>query len=377
MRLVFVTQDFPPKRGGIQTWAAEISRRLAQRCERFCVIAPATDGGEEDDRARDFRVIRTGTPNTLVLRSAPALAQLLTREGFNRTLHAQWSTAPLARVLRRLGKIERVTIAAHGRELLLEPWARVGVAQRGYDRVRRRELASADCVLVGGQYTADLVCALGASRDRVSVTRFGTDPERFRPLDAAPLRARLELGARPILLTIARLVPRKGIDTVLGVLARVREGVPDVVYVIAGEGPDRERLEELARRAGVADAVRFAGAIPNDELSLWHSLGDVFVMPSRSEPPDVEGFGIVFLEAAACERPVVALRAGGVPDAVADGVSGLLVEPNDETGLARALTDLLLDPARRADLGRRARERVLSDFTWDRVADRTFQALKG
>jgi phosphatidylinositol alpha-1,6-mannosyltransferase len=210
----------------------------------------------------------------------------------------------------------------------------------------------------------------------VRITRFGTDPERFRPLDAAPLRARLELGARPVLLTIARLVPRKGIDSVLAVLARVRASVPDVAYVVAGEGPDRERLEQLARREGVMDIVRFAGAIANDELPSWYSLGDVFVMPSRSDPPDVEGFGIVFLEAAACERPVVAARAGGVPDAVADGVSGMLVEPGDAEGLARALVELLRDSARRADLGRRARERVLSEFTWDRVAERTFEALE-
>ena len=148
-----------------------------------------------------------------------------------------------------------------------------------------------------------------------------------------------------------------------------------MAYVVAGEGPDRERLEALALRLGVADAVRFVGAIPNEELALWYSLGEVFVMPSRSEPPDVEGFGIVFLEAAACERPVVAARAGGVPDAVADGISGLLVEPNDEEGLARALIELLSDPARRADLGRRARERVLAEFTWDRVAERTLEAL--
>jgi phosphatidylinositol alpha-1,6-mannosyltransferase len=376
MRLAFVTQDFPPVRGGIQTWALEIAMRLARRCERFTVIAPVAEGAEAADAALGFRVIRTGTPNTLVLRCAPALARLVTREGYDRTLHAQWSTAPAARVLRRLGKIEKVTIAAHGRELLLEPWARIGTAQRGYDRVRRRELAAADCVLAGSHYTAELAGELGASPDRVRITRFGTDPERFRPLDAAPLRARLELGARPVLLTIARLVPRKGIDSVLAVLARVRASVPDVAYVVAGDGPDRERLEQLARREGVMDIVRFAGAIANDELPSWYSLGDVFVMPSRSDPPDVEGFGIVFLEAAACERPVVAARAGGVPDAVADGVSGMLVEPGDAEGLARALVELLRDSARRADLGRRARERVLSEFTWDRVAERTFEALE-
>jgi phosphatidylinositol alpha-1,6-mannosyltransferase len=153
--------------------------------------------------------------------------------------------------------------------------------------------------------------------------------------------------------------------------------VPDLVYVVAGDGPDRERLVELARRLGVDESVRFVGAVEDAELPLWYSLGDVFVMPSRSDPPDVEGFGIVYLEAAACERPVVAARAGGVPDAVADGVSGLLVEPGDRDGLARALAELLSDPARRANLGRRARERVLAELTWDRIADATFAALEG
>jgi phosphatidylinositol alpha-1,6-mannosyltransferase len=149
------------------------------------------------------------------------------------------------------------------------------------------------------------------------------------------------------------------------------------VYVVAGDGPDRGRLVELTRQNGLEESVRFVGPIEDHELPLWYSLGDVFVMPSRSEPPDVEGFGIVYLEAAACERPVVAARAGGVPDAVSEGVSGLLVEPGDPAGLARALVELLSDPARRADLGRRARERVLTELTWDRIADATLAALEG
>jgi phosphatidylinositol alpha-1,6-mannosyltransferase len=280
-------------------------------------------------------------------------------------------------VLRRLGKLKKVAIAAHGRELLLEPWARVGAAQKGYDRVRRRELASADLVLAGSRYAAELALGLGVAEERVTVTRYGTDPERFRPLDASLLRMRHGLGGRPVVLTIARLVPRKGIDSVLAALPAVRRAVPDVVYVVAGEGPDRERLESIAQSEGVEDRVRFVGSIADEELPLWYSLGDVFAMPSRSEPPDVEGFGIVFLEAAACERPVVATRAGGIPDAVSDGISGLLVEPGDRDGLAKALGDLLLDAPRRAELGRRARERVLAELTWEKITDRTFAALAG
>ncbi len=375
MRLVLVTQDFAPRRGGIQTWAVEVAKRLSVACEAFAVVAPDVPGGREADLELGLGVVRVGTPNTLVAASAPALARLVIKRGYDRTLHAQWSTVPAALGLRAVGRIERVAVAAHGRELLLEPWTRVGVARRGYEGVRRTALGRADRVLAGSAFTAGLARDLGVSPERIRITHYGTDPNRFRPLDASELRVRLGLGTRPVLFTIARLVARKGIDTVLDAFARIREAVPDLVYVVAGDGPEAPALAAHAARLGIEESVRFVGAVSDDELPLYYSLGDVFVMPSRSEPPDVEGFGIVFLEAAACERPVVATRAGGIPDAVADGVTGVLVPPNAPEELAAALVALFSDPARRAELGRRGRERVLAEFTWDRVVDRTLAAL--
>lgn len=375
VRLVLVTQDFPPHRGGIQTYAFEIAQRLARRCEAFAVIAPAATGAEAVDASLGFRVFRRGTFDTLITACAPPLTQLVIGEGFDHALHAQWSTAPASLALRGLGRLSTVAVAAHGRELLLEPWRAVSFAQRGYDGVRRLALRRADRILAGSDFTAGLARELGVQPGRIAVTRYGTDPARFRPHDAGPLRERLGLGKRPVLLTIARLVERKGIDSVLEALSSIRQAVPDVAYVVVGEGPERARLEARAGALGVMDAVRFVGPVENDELPVWYSLGDVFVMPSRSESPDVEGFGIVYLEAGACERPVVALRSGGVPDAVADGVSGLLVEPGDIGALAAKLGELLRDPARAAELGRRGRERVLSELNWDRVTDRTLAAL--
>lgn len=375
MRLVLVTQDFPPRRGGIQTYALELAKRLAARCQAFAVIAPKADGMEAVDRGFDFRVFRRGTSDTLVAAAAPVLAELCLREGFERSLHAQWSTAPAALALRGMGRLRQVSVAAHGRELLLAPWRASLLAQRGYDGVRRKALCGADRVLAGSEYTASLAKDLGVRDERLVVTRYGTDPSRFHARDASSLRERLGLVGRPVLLTIARLVERKGIDSVLAALPGVKRAVPEVAYVVVGDGPERERLGTLAREAGVADSVTFVGPVADDELPLWYSLGDVFVMPSRSEPPDVEGFGIVFLEAGACERPVVAARAGGVPDAVADGISGLLVTPGDTGELADKLCELLLDPQRAAELGRRGRERVLSELNWDRITERTLEAL--
>jgi phosphatidyl-myo-inositol dimannoside synthase len=375
VRLVLVTQDFPPLRGGIQTYAAELAERLAPRCKAFTVLAPRAPGCEASDRALEFRVLRQGTFDTLIAAAAPVLARLALREGFDHAFHVQWSTAPAALALRRTGQLRSVTVAAHGRELLLEPWRRVPWAQRGYDAVRRHALTSADRVLAVSRYTAALAEGLGVAPERITVTRNGTDPTRFHPIDASALRSELGLEGRPVLVTLARLVARKGIDSVLRALPDLRRRVPGVAYVVVGEGPDAERLRELARESGVADCVHFVGPVPGEALPLWYSLGDVFVMPARSEGPDVEGFGIVYLEAGACERPVVALRAGGVPDAVADGVSGALVTPGDPAELTETLVGLLLDRARATLLGQRARARVLADFTWDRVADRVFDAI--
>jgi phosphatidylinositol alpha-1,6-mannosyltransferase len=320
-------------------------------------------------------VIRTGTPNTLITAAAPVLARLTSEDRFDHTLHAQWSTAPAALLLRKGGRLAHVTIAAHGRELLLAPWHKFGPLQSGYDLVRKRALVSADRILAGSAFTKGLARDLGVRDERIRVIGYGTDPARFRPVDVTALKDRLGVGSRPLLVTVSRLVPRKGIDTVLRALARIEARVPDVLYLVAGEGPDRRRLELLSEREGVAPFVRFVGPVADDELSAWFSLGDVFVMPSRSDGADVEGFGIVFLEASAAGTPVVASFAGGIPDAVADGVSGLLVPPDDPERLAERVAELLTDPARAVDLGQRGRERVLAEFTWQAVGERTLAAM--
>jgi phosphatidylinositol alpha-1,6-mannosyltransferase len=376
VRLVLVTQDFPPRRGGIQTYALELAKRLASRVSAFAVVAPKAEDSAAIDGELPFRILRSGTSDTLVAAAAPLLAELALKDGFERSLHAQWSTAPAALGLRAAKRLRSVAIAAHGRELLLAPWRAFPLAQRGYDAVRRRALTAADRVLANSEYTARLARELGVRDERLLVTHCGTDPAQFRPLDASALRERLGLTGRPVLLTIARLVERKGIDAVLRALPVVRQAVPNVAYAVVGDGPERERFAALSRELGVDEAVRFVGVVSDAELPLWYSLADVFVMPSRSDPPDVEGFGIVYLEASACERPVVATRAGGVPDAVADGISGLLVTPGDLDELATKIIELLLDPARAAELGRRGRERVLAELNWDAVTDRTLRALE-
>lgn len=376
MRLLFITQDFPPDVGGTQTYAYELSRRLADRCDDFAVLAPQRPGDEAVDATLPFEVVRVqASYNTLSIKALAPVLQLTQQRGFDTAFHVQWPTAIATLLARPFGGPRRIFVAAHGRELLLEPLAQVPLLNTFYNGLRNTVLRRVDGLFPVSRYTGQLLKARGVSPGRIRVLNNGTDPARFYPTDATALREDLGLADQKILLTISRLVPRKGIDTVLRALPRILEAVPDAFYLIGGDGPDRERLLSLAKHLAVADHVRFLGRIPYDNLRLYYNMGDVFVMPSREDVPYVEGFGIVFLEANACGKPVVGARAGGIPDAVQHDETGLLVTPDDVAGLADALIRLLTDPSFAATLGQNGRQHVLEEANWDRVADRLYNWL--
>ncbi len=294
---------------------------------------------------------------------------------YDTVLHAQWQTMTASVTASKLGGPKRIFLAAHGRELLLRPLSRSPKAQKAYDLLRRRMVGRADHIFPVSRYTAGLLGELGVDEDRMSVVGNGTDPKRFVPMDVSAARASLGLEQARVILTVGRLTPRKGIDTVIRALPSVIERVPNAVYMVVGEGEDRTRLEELAHERGVSDHVLFEGTVPFSQLPSTYNLCDVFVTPSRSAPPSVEGFGIVFLEANACGKPVIGARSGGIPDAIVDGETGLLVEPDDEPALAEALISLLSDPARCQALGAAGRDRVERACTWDVAHDHLFQAM--
>jgi phosphatidylinositol alpha-1,6-mannosyltransferase len=224
-------------------------------------------------------------------------------------------------------------------------------------------------------YTADLLRERGVPSDRLSVVPNGTDPERFQPADASEARARLSLPNTPILLTVGRLVSRKGIDTTLRALPSVLDSISSLTYLIVGTGPDRDRLERLAYALGVQDHVHFAGRVSAEDLPSYYQASDLFVMPSRAAPPDVEGYGIVFLEAGACGVPVIGARTGGIPDAVQDGETGRLVPPSSPTALADAISTLLTTPDLAQHLGKQGLERVRATANWDHVASQLWAIL--
>jgi phosphatidylinositol alpha-1,6-mannosyltransferase len=265
----------------------------------------------------------------------------------------------------------------HGGELLYL-LVGAGLATRLGRSLFRWTASRASTVVALGAYQVQLLERLGVGRERTFVSPEGVCVEPFARPPAAErldrLRRRHGLEGRRVLLTVARLVPHKGHDMVIRALPRIVERVPDAVYLVVGSGPHETALRDLARLVGVTDRVRFAGNVPDDELPDHYHLCDVFVMPSRQQGGDVEGFGIVFAEAAASSRPAIGGRSGGVVDVIQDGRTGLLVEPTSPEEIARAAVRLLTDRDLAGQLGAAARSRIEREFRYEDVAARIMAA---
>ena len=264
-------------------------------------------------------------------------------------------------------------VIAHGADfLLLDAKIRRSVFKRW---TARHILARCSVVVANSRWTADLARSvlefLGCRRlaAHVRVVPLGTTPSRFRPgLDPAPARRRHRLEGGPWLLTVARLDYHKGIDTVIRALPGIRAVFPTACYAVAGTGSRRDSLERLVAELGLGDAVRLLGFVSDDELPALYNAADLFVLASRRYDLLVEGFGISIVEASASGLPVIGSRSGGIPEAIRDGETGFLVEPEDPAALAATAIRLLGDEGLRRRMGAAGRAAVESYYNWDRVA---------
>jgi phosphatidylinositol alpha-1,6-mannosyltransferase len=380
VRLLVVSQDFPPHVGGIQTYALELARRLASACEVLEVIAPTAPGARELDRTLPFPVhrIRSST-NALAVTAAPTIMMLTRGRRFDAALHAQWTTAGGSLLARSRGRLRRAFVAVHGRELLLRPAARVPPVQRVYDALRSRVLLGADGVIAGSRYTVGLARDMGVDPRRLHLVSYGVDASRFDLPDATEraqrFRERHALVGVPFFATVARLQSHKGIDTGIAALPALRRRVPAATYVVVGSGPEAARLRTQAQQLGVTEAVRFLGRVSDDEVVDVLLACDAFALLSREDGANVEGFGLVLLEAGACGKPVLGARSGGIPDAVAEDDSGLLVPPDDVPATADALVQLLGDPKLARRLGEGGRRRARGPLGWDRAAQAYYETI--
>jgi phosphatidylinositol alpha-1,6-mannosyltransferase len=258
---------------------------------------------------------------------------------------------------------------AHGEEILS------ALTSRKLAWLLPRIYRGAAAIIANSRNTKTLLQDIGVDASRIHVIHPGVHVQSFcANLEAAlSVRQKHHLGAAPVLLTVGRMQRRKGQDMVIQALPHIRQTMPQVKYVMVGTGEELAALTTLVHELGVQDSVVFAGSVPDQELAAYYAACDVFVMPNREIDGDIEGFGMVYLEAGAAGKPVIGGKSGGTADAIVDGVTGLRVDGNSRVEITDAIIDLLLAPDRAKTMGLRGRQRVENEFAWDAVVARTRQ----
>ncbi|MFI6372867.1 glycosyltransferase family 4 protein [Streptomyces sp. NPDC050546] len=372
-KTLIVTNDFPPRPGGIQAFLHNMALRLDPR--ELVVYASTWKRSREGveataafDAEQPFTVVRDRTTMLLPTPAVTRRAVGLLRE---HDCTSVWfgAAAPLglmAPALRGAGA-ERLVATTHGHEA---GWAQLPAARQ----LLRRIGDSTDTITYLGEYTRSRIAGALSPRAAARMAQLppGVDEKTFHPDSGGDeIRARLGLTDRPVVVCVSRLVRRKGQDTLIRAMPQILAAEPDAVLLVVGGGPYEKDLRRLAQDTGVAGSVRFTGPVPWSELPAHYGAGDVFAMPCRTRRGglDVEGLGIVYLEASATGLPVVAGDSGGAPDAVLDGETGWVVRGGSPADAADRVITLLADPELRRRMGERGRAWVEEKWRWDLLAE--------
>ena len=365
VRLLLITNDFPPRAGGIQQYCHGLVRRLPP--DEVVVYAPAWPGAVEFDAGEPYRVVRHPTSRMLPTADVARRAVDLARQ-VGPDVICFGAAFPLGLLARRLtlqtgvpcmGFTHGVEVAVSGAPLARRLMTRVAADMRVLTAVSR--------------WSAARVERGARGRCPVELLPSGVAADVYRPeVDGAAVRARHGLGGDPVCVCVSRLVPRKGQDRLIEAWPRVVARVPSARLLIVGPGPYERRLRRMAAASPAAGRIHFSGEVRWQELPAHYAAGDVFAMPCRTRwlGTDLEALGVVFLEAAASGLPVVAGRSGGAPETVVEGVTGTVVDGRRAGEVARAVAGLLADPARARAMGAAGRRRVEAEFAWQAVVAR-------
>lgn len=357
-RTLVITNDFGPRAGGIESFVQALVERLPE-----AVIYTSNQPNCEDfDRA--FQA-KTGAiivrDRASILLPSPRVARTARRLLREHAIERVWfgAAAPLALMSHSLRKAGATTIVAttHGHEVW---WARTPLMRQAIRYIGNH----VDVLTYLGDYTASHLRKALSPRARLERLAPGVDTDHF-----APANPHLNSLSDPVLVCVSRLVHRKGQDRLIEALPIIRRTFPGASLLLVGTGPLEETLRKRARKLGLEAAIHFTGRASYDDLPALFSSGDLFVMPTRSRLAglEVEGLGMVYLEASACGLPVIAGRSGGSPDAVIPGKTGLLVN-DDVEEIAATCVELLADPDRMKSMGSAGREWVLSKWQWSTIA---------
>lgn len=366
---LIVSNDFGPRVGGIEAFVQSMAARLvaAGGPESVVVHTGRQRGGAAFDRDLPYRVVRD---KARLLVPTPAVVRRCVRTARESGCDRVWfgSAAPLALmtpVLREAG-VRRAVATSHSAE---EWWSRLP----GTRSVVRRIGERVDTLTYLGEYSRRRLATVLSDAAVARMRRLppGVDVRRYHPgLDGSAVRAQLGLSGRPVVVSISRLVRRKGQDALIRAWPQVQSAVPGAVLVIVGDGPYRARLAAQVARAGLGADVLLTGRVPWADTPAYFAAGDVFALPTRTRLRGLEpeGVPICVLEAQACGLPVVVGDSGGAPDTMRDGLTGHLVDGRDVGGIAAAVSDLLVDRDKAGAWGLAGREHVTEHFQWDHLA---------
>lgn len=376
MNLLMITFSYPPSLGGMQNYAFEIAKGLYESGVNIKVLTPHFEDDKEFDEKQAFEIIRKGSFErflTVFLPSFFSSLQLIPKMKIEKLLAETWLSGLICYLLAKIYVIDYY-VGTHGSELF------DGMSHPLKKFLMLKTFKNARKVFAVSNYTKQILTKNGIPEEKVAVIFNGVDPGKFNhEIDCLRVLEKHKAKNKKIILTVGRLVERKGHDLVIKALPLVLEKIPESVYVIVGDGPEKNRLEKLVKELNLKGKVIFAGSVPvndrqNTLLAYYHAC-DVFVMPNRIVRGDVEGFGIVFLEAGACGKPVIGGRSSGVPDAIIDGETGLLVNPESEEEIAMALIRLLLDKKLAGRLGRNGRKRVEKELNWKKLSRKYYDVI--
>ncbi len=374
MEILVVTWNYPPRRGGIENLIGGLCRELRKKHSvRVITTYSAACSLSEAD------VFRAPLPGLfsfvlyVLWRGTILLAQ---NDGISVVFGGSVLATPLVLVLARLFE-RRAVVQAHGLDIIYRNFL--------YRQLCVRWLKYCDYVVANSSYTAELAQARGILHERIAIIPPGVDVDHFTgSMDVNAIRQSLGIAELKIILFVGRLAKRKGVkEFIENSLTRILREMPEVCFLVVGGAPtdslvhSENRVSEIKAaitKARITEQVRLLGPLADDDVIKLYQISDVVVLPALDLQEDVEGFGIVALEAASAGKPVVATRVGGIPDSVKDGNSGILVEPGDYAGLSRAIIALLRDSSRRAVLGEYGRSRVREQFSWP-VISRAYEKL--
>jgi phosphatidylinositol alpha-1,6-mannosyltransferase len=376
-RLLVLTELFLPTKGGTAVWAAEVYKRLGS--EEIHIVTAEVPGSAEVDATHPNTIHRLNLKRVSWLR--PESLAMYARFFFKSlsltlihrfdALHA-FRALPEGLVAWAVARLtfHKVVLYAHGEELTT--WGQ----GRKY-KAMRFALRHADKVIANSEFTRDELIKLGVAPDRITIIYPGVDVDCFRPgLPCDDLKVSIGLRAnQKLILSVGRLSRRKGFDMVIRSLPELlRQGL-DVRYALIGIGEDWGYLSNLAHELNVSERVHMLGHVPPGDLPRWYNACDVFAMPNREINGDTEGFGMVFVEAAACGKPVIGGRAGGTGAAIQEGHTGWRIDGLSDKTLVTALTRILQDRDLAQSVGGNGRTRAVREFSWETVAQKTIRLI--